>query len=78
MNMTTNRQTQWLASTVAALATLLTVGGQLMLAEHYARSGASWDASGYYASGHTRRIVCPDNGNIRTAAIPARRGAENS
>ncbi|MBI3524170.1 MAG: hypothetical protein HY066_06530 [Betaproteobacteria bacterium] len=69
--LTVNRRTQWLASAVAALGTLLTVGGPLMLAQHYAQAGASGDASGYYVKTHAKRIVCSDNGNIRTAMIPA-------
>jgi hypothetical protein len=76
--MTTNRQTQWMAGTVAALATLFTIGGSLTLAEHYAQTGASRHASGYYAAGQIRRIGCSDNGNIQTAVTLARCGAENS
>lgn len=76
--MTTKRQTQWLAGTLAMLGTLLTIGGPLMLAEHYARTGANWDASGYYAAEQNRRIICPDNGNASTAIVSMRRGAKNS
>lgn len=76
--MTVSRQTQWLAGTVAALATLLTMGGPLTLAEYYAQTGANWDASGYYAAQQSRRITCADNGNIRTAVASPRRGAANS
>jgi hypothetical protein len=76
--MITSRQTQCIAGTVAALATLLTMGGTLTLAEHYARTGASRDASGYYAAKQARRIDCPDKGNVRTAVVSSRRGAENS
>jgi len=76
--MTTSRHTQWLAGVVATLATLLTAGGPLMLAEHYAQTGASWNASGYHATEQTRRIACSDQGNARTPAVSARRGAENS
>lgn len=76
--MTTGRQAQWIAVTVAALGTLLTLGGSLTLAEHYAQTGAGPDASGYYAARQATRIICPDNGNIRTAVIARRRGAENS
>ena len=35
------KQAQWLAGTAATIATLLFVGGPLMLAEHYARTGGS-------------------------------------
>ena len=76
--MMTSRQTQCIAVTVAALAALLTMGGTLILAEHYARTGASQDASGYYAAGQARRIGCADSGNLRTAVVSPRRGAENS
>jgi hypothetical protein len=76
--MRTSRQTQWIAGTLAALATLITIGGSLTLAEHYARTGASGDASGYYAARQARRIGCADNGNLRTAVVSSQRGAENS
>ena len=76
--MMTNRRTQCIAGAVAALATLLTLGGTLTLAEHYAQTGASWDASGYYAARRAGRIGCADNGNFRTAVVSPRRGAENS
>jgi hypothetical protein len=66
--MTTSRQMQWMAAMVAALATLLTMGGSLTLAEHYAQTGASQDASGYYAAGQARRVGCSGNRNSRTAA----------
>jgi hypothetical protein len=74
--MTTSRQTQWIAGTVAALATLLTMGGSLTLAEHYAQTGASRDASGYYAAQQARRIGCSDNGNSRTAVVSLRGGGQ--
>jgi hypothetical protein len=76
--LTTSRQIQWIAGMVAALATLLTIGGSLTLAEHYAQTGASQDASGYYAAGKARRIGCSEDRNSRTAAVSSRRGAENS
>lgn len=76
--MTTSRQTQWMAGMVAALATLLTMGGSLILAEYYAQTGASRDASGYYAAEQAGRIDCPDTGNSRTAVVSPRRAAENS
>ncbi len=76
--MTTSRQTQWLAGTVAALATLFTMGGSLILAEHYAQTGARWDASGYYAAEQTRRLGCMGNGDSRSAVISRRRAAENT
>lgn len=73
--MTTSRQMQWMAGMVAALGTLLTMGGSLTLAEHYAQTGASRDASGYYAAGQARRIGCSDYGNSGTAAVSSRRDA---
>ena len=76
--MTTSRRTQWMAGATAALATLLTAGGPLMLAEHYARTGASWDASGYHATERTRRIACSDLDDSRTPAASARRRTEDS
>jgi len=54
---TTSRQTRSMAGTVAVLATLLTMGGSLILAEHYAQTGASRDASGYYAAEQTRQAA---------------------
>jgi hypothetical protein len=74
--MTTSRQTQWMAGTVAALATLLTMGGSLTLAEHYAQTGAGRDASGYYAAGQIRRIGCMDNRKAHIAEVSRPRGAE--
>jgi len=76
--MRTSRQTQWMAGVVAALATLFTAGGPLMLAEHYARTGASWSASGYYASEQTGRIACSDPGDSGTPVPSTRRSAEHS
>ncbi|MFA6311527.1 MAG: hypothetical protein WCV99_06395 [Sterolibacterium sp.] len=76
--MTMSRQTRWTASVVAALATLLTAGGPLMLAEHYAQIGASWNASGYYASAQSRGIACSDQGDSRIPVTSTRRSAENS
>ena len=76
--LTTNRQTRWLAGAIAGLASLFTLGGPLILAEHYAQTGASREASGYYAAEQTRRIGCPDNRNLRTAAVSPRRAADNS
>lgn len=46
-----------MAGTVAVLATLLTMGGSLILAEHYAQTGASREASGYYAAEQTRQAA---------------------
>lgn len=76
--MTTRRQTQWMAGTVAALATLLTVGGQLILAAHYAQTGTSSAASSYYASEQTGRVAYPDNRNYRATAASPRREAKKS
>jgi hypothetical protein len=75
---TTSRRTKWIAGVVAALATSLTMGGSLTLAEHYAQTAAGRDASGYYAAGQTGRIGCQGNGNSRSAAISPRRVAANS
>jgi len=76
--MTTSRWAQGMVAVVAALAALLTAGSPLMLAEHYARTGASRDASGYYASASARRIVCSDQGESGTPAVSTRSGAKNS
>lgn len=76
--MITSRQAKWIAGTVAALATSLTMGGSLTLAEHYAQTGAGRDGSGYYAAKQARRNGCPDNGGFRTAVVLPRRGAVNS
>ncbi len=70
--MTTSRKTRCLASLFALLATSLTLGGSLLLAGHYAQTGASLDTSDYYAAGHPRRIDCADNGNPHTAVATAR------
>lgn len=67
--MSTRNRIQWTAGTIAVLASLLTVGGPLMLAEHYAQTGSSGHGSGYYAAEQTRRSVCRDNGNSRTAGV---------
>lgn len=75
---TTSRPMQWLAGTAAALASSLTMGGSLGLAEHYAQTGASLEPSGYYAAERTRRIGCPDKANLRAGLTSPRRGAENS
>jgi len=73
--MATSRKTQCLASLFALLATSLMLGGSLLLAERYAQTGASLDASDYYAAQHTRRIGCSDNGNARAAMVTARRAS---
>ena len=70
--MTTSRTTRCLASLFALLATSFTLGGSLVLAGHYVQTGASPDASDYYAAGHTRRIDCADNGNSRAAVATVR------
>jgi hypothetical protein len=73
--LTTSRKTQCLASLFALLATSLTLGGSLLLAGHYAQTGASLDASDYYAAGHLRRLDCADNGNPRVVVATARHAA---
>ncbi len=75
---TTSRRMQWTAGTVAALASSLTMGGSLGLAEHYARTGASLEPSGYYAAERSRRMGCANKANLRAAVASPRRGAENS
>lgn len=70
--MKTGNRTQWTAATVAVLASLLTIGGPLLLADHYAQTGAGGEASGYYVAEQTRRSACPDNGNSPTAAVSKR------
>ena len=76
--MTARRQTQWIAVAGALVATLLTAGSPLILAEHYAKSGASWDASGYYAAGQARSSACKDNSKFSAEAVSPRRGTKNS
>ncbi|MCX7171556.1 MAG: hypothetical protein NTY41_15080 [Proteobacteria bacterium] len=76
--MTASRQTQWIAGMVAVLGSLLTAGGPLMLADHYAKSGASWDASGYYAAEQARSNACRDNGKLSAEVVSPRRAAKNS
>jgi hypothetical protein len=71
--LTATRRIRWVAGTVAVFASLLTIGGPVVLAEHYAQAGTSHNPSGYYA----RRNVCPDNGKTSTAVVSARRSAEN-
>ena len=73
--MTTSRKAQWTASLFAVLATSLTLGGSLLLAGHYAQTGASLDASDYYAAVHSRRIDCSDRGNARAAVATPRRAS---
>jgi hypothetical protein len=74
----TGKRTQWTAGTAAVLAGLLTVGGPLLLAEHYAQAGASEDPSGYHVAEQARRGACPDIRNSRTAFVAPRRSVENS
>lgn len=76
--MSTSWQAQWMAGMAAALATTLTMGGSLILAEHYAQAGASPDASGYYATGPNQRIACADKGKPRIAHVAHRRCAVDS
>lgn len=73
----TGKRAQWIAGIVAVLASLLTVGGPLMLAEHYASTGASADASGYdYAAERSRLCAGPDLRN--RDAVSVRSGAKSS
>jgi len=65
--MTTSRKMQGMAAVVAALASLLTMGGSMTLAAHYAKAGANPDTSSYYAAGQVRRNSCPDNRKFGTA-----------
>ena len=69
-------QTRWMAGVVAALGTVFTAGGPVMLAEHYASTGASWNASDYYAQ--TRSIACVDPRGSPVMLPAARRSAERS
>lgn len=76
--LTPNRQTQWLAGAIAGLASLLTLGGSLILAGHYVQTAANRDASGYDAAQHPGRIGCPDNRDSRAAELAPRRASVNS
>ena len=76
--MTTERKTQWTAGTAAVLATLLTLGGPLVLADHYASVGASLDTSGYYAAQRVRYNACRDDKSVSAEVTQAGRRAEVS
>lgn len=76
--MSARNRTRWTAGTIAALASLLTVGGPLMLAEHYAQAGVNGQASGYYATEQTRRNAPLDSGNVRAAAASPQCGTQRS
>lgn len=75
---TASRQTQWIAFAGAAVATMLTAGGPLILAEHYANSGASWDASGYYAAEQARSNACRGSSKFSAEAVSPRRVTKHS
>lgn len=76
--MTASRQTQWIAVAGALVATMLTAGSPLILAEHYAKSGASWDTSGYYAADQARSNNCRDNSKFSAEVAAPQRGTKNS
>lgn len=76
-----NKSTQWLAGMAAIAATLLTVGGSLTLAEHYAQTGAAGNPDGYAATRMTHmatRSNCPADDKPRTAANTDRRAAQSA
>jgi len=68
--MAMNKPTRLLAGMAAMMGTLLTFGGPLALAEHYAQAGAAGNPGGYSATLTTTRVVCPNPEHPRTAAIP--------
>jgi hypothetical protein len=76
--MTTGRRTRLMAGTLAMFAGLVTLGGPIILAEHYAQTGAGGNASGYYAVEQTRQCACPETRNSRTASASSRGSVENS
>ena len=82
--MAVNKSTQWIAGMAAITATLLTVGGPLTLAEHYAQAGAAGNPDGYAATRMTQmthmatRGNCPADDKPRTAANTDRRAAQSA
>ena len=79
--MAVNKSTQWLAGMAAIAATLLTVGGSLTLAEHYAQTGAAGNPDGYAATQMTHMATrgnCPADDKPRTAANTDQRAAQSA
>ncbi len=71
-----NKPTQWLAGMAAIVATLLTFGGPLALAEHYARTGAALNPAGYSVAQVATRSNCPTLEKPRTAVNTERHDAK--
>lgn len=76
--MNTRQRAQLLAGTMAIMGCMFSIGGSLLLAEHYAQTGASGGGSGYYAAIQARRNGCPEVAAARTAAVAVLRGLDNS
>lgn len=76
--MNKRQRTQLLAGTIATMGCMLAIGGSLLLAEHYAQTGASGGGSGYHAAVQVRRSACPEIPAARTAAVSVLHGVENS
>lgn len=75
--MRSTRKTQWIAGAVAVIATVLTMGGPLVLAEHYSQTGSSQEESGYHTSQQNGHIAGSDNDKFGAAALP-QSGAQQS
>lgn len=76
--MNTRQRTRLLAGTIAMVGCMLSIGGSLLLAEHYAQAGANGEGSGYHAALHVRRADCPEVPAARTGAVSVLRGVVNS
>lgn len=74
----TRQRTRLLAGTVAMMGCMLSIGGSLLLAEHYAQTGANAGSSGYHAALQVRRSECLEVPTARTGAVSVLRGVVNS
>jgi hypothetical protein len=74
----TMQRTRLLAGTIAMMGCMLSIGGSLLLAEHYAQAGANGGSSGYHAALQVRRCECPEVRAARTTAASTLCGVANS
>lgn len=78
--MAVSRQTQLVAGMTAAAVTLLSVGGQLSLADHYAQSGAAMNPTNYAALPRVQmaaRTTCPKVDSSAIGNLSAPRSAKD-
>lgn len=74
----TRQRTRLLAGTIAMMGCMLSIGGSLLLAEHYAQAGESGGGSGYHPALQVRRADCPEVPAARTGAVSILRDVVNS